>query len=168
MMMIQSKQRTIIPTKDAENSDQEEDENSEQDTGDSEALTQDSRVEEEHSGAEEEYSEEEDEDSVEEEEDSDEEEAKLPTVPMEDFHTMLDAMLASYEKTQGKPIKLRLPYKGKVWEMELIPFVIMFVKGDTAEHDKHCGSYGVRTGGVQQLCWYCCTKTDNSIEFVPL
>ena len=119
-----------------------------------EALTQDS-------GAEEEDSEEEDEDSVEEEEDSDEEEAKLPTVPMEDFHTMLDAMLASYEKTQGKPIKWRLPYKGKVREMELIPFV-MFVKGDTAEHDKHCGSYGVRTGGVQQLCRYCCTKTEDT------
>lgn len=107
-------------------------------------------------------SEEGDEDSEEEQEEKDAEKT-LPWVSLDDFHAMLDAMLATYRGTQGKRIKWRLPYKGKVQEMELIPFV-MFVKGDTVEHDKHCGRYGVRTGAVQQLCRYCCTKNADTDE----
>ena len=109
------------------------------------------------------------EDSDDLDDDSDEEEVEyvevddLPPKPMQDFHCMLDAMLESYREVQGKPIKWRLPYKGKVREMEMIPFVL-FVKGNTVEHDKHCGKYGLRNAGVTQLCRYCCTKTENTDE----
>jgi len=37
----------------------------------------------------------------------------------------------------------------------------MFIKGDSVEHDKHCGSYTSRTQNVQQLCRHCtCPNND--------
>ena len=49
----------------------------------------------------------------------------------------------------------KLSYKGNVYPIEFVPF-IMFVKGDTQEHDKHCGKYTSRGKNVQSLCCYCC------------
>jgi len=98
-----------------------------------------------------EESEEEDEDGVEE-----------PLIPCaaQDLHAMLDALLASYRKHQ-KGITWNLRYGGKNQVVEFIPFV-MFVKGDTQEHDKHCGSYTSRTQHVAQLCRYCCCPTNQT------
>jgi hypothetical protein len=61
----------------------------------------------------------------------------------------------------GFPWDLR--FKGELHSVQFIPFV-PFIKGDTVEHDKHCGHYGSRTKGIKQLCRYCyCpnNETDN-------
>ena len=76
----------------------------------------------------------------------------------QDLHAMLDAMLESFRKLQDSAgIDWKLRHKGKTYAVRFIPFV-MFVKGDSQEHDKHCGSYTSRTEKIQQLCRYCCCK----------
>jgi hypothetical protein len=49
----------------------------------------------------------------------------------------------------------------KIWEMHMIPFV-MFIKGDTVEHDKHSSKYSSCRKGVKCLCRYCVLPTTQS------
>jgi len=78
-----------------------------------------------------------------------------PNQSMQDFHKILHVIMHSYRKLQDSlGIEWDLVYKGKLYELQFIPFCV-FVKGDTVEHDKHCGKYGSRTKGVKQLCRYC-------------
>lgn len=84
---------------------------------------------------------------------------KIKSCSGQDLHAMLTAMLASYAKYECG-IRWDLRYKGKTYEVVFIPFV-MFVKGDSVEHDKHCGKYNARGEGVKQLCRYCqCPNED--------
>ena len=89
---------------------------------------------------------------------------ELPNTNAQDFHCILHTILASYKEIQDSGgIDWDLHYKGRMWLLCLIPFII-FIKGDGVEHDKHCGKYGSRTEGVKQLCRYCCcpnAETDN-------
>ena len=87
-------------------------------------------------------------------------EAKIITCSGQDLHTMLDNMLATYREYE-RGITWDLRYKGKTHHVEFIPF-LMFIKGDTQEHDKHCGHYTSRTKGVAQLCRYCCCPNDQT------
>ncbi len=51
---------------------------------------------------------------------------------------MLQVILASYKEVQDEGgFEWDLSYLKKTWETHMIPFVI-FIKGDTVEHDKHC------------------------------
>ena len=76
-------------------------------------------------------------------------------VSAQDFHCQLKALLGSYKKVQDQGgFKWSLRYKGKIHDVTFIPFV-PFIKGDTEEHDKHCGHYLSRTQKVSQLCRYC-------------
>ena len=76
-------------------------------------------------------------------------------VSAQDFHCQLKALLGSYKKVQDQGgFKWSLRYKGKIHDVTFIPFV-PFIKGDTEEHDKHCGHYLSRTKKVSQLCRYC-------------
>ena len=80
----------------------------------------------------------------------------IPVVAAQDLHTMMEIFLAPYRKLQdagGFPWELHL--RGKVHKCHLIPFV-MFIKGDTQEHDKHCGKFTSRTKKIKNLCRYCC------------
>ena len=95
-----------------------------------------------------------------EEHEEDMEEEPLIACAAQDLHAMLDALLESYRKYQ-KGITWNLRYGGKHQLVEFIPFV-MFIKGDTQEHDKHCGSYTSRTQHVAQLCRYCCCPTNET------
>jgi hypothetical protein len=80
----------------------------------------------------------------------------------QDFHTMLQHLLASYVDVQEKGFMWDLRYRGKTYkDIEFVPFVI-FVKADTDEADVLCGSYKSRTAGVAQLCRYCTCPTRES------
>lgn len=102
-----------------------------------------------------------DEEEEEEEEVNEEDlEPKIPACSAQDTHTMLETMLASYRELEhGFDWDLR--YKGKTYQVTFVPFV-MFIKGDTKEHDMHCGKYQVRTGNVANLCRYCCCPTNET------
>ena len=87
---------------------------------------------------------------------------EIPKTNAQDFHCILHTILASYKEIQDSGgIDWDLLYKGKMWLLCLIPFII-FVKGDGVEHDKHCGKYGSRTEGVKQLCRYCCCPNEET------
>jgi hypothetical protein len=101
-------------------------------------------------------------------EDSDDEaddmDPKLPDCNAQDLHVMLEAMLESYQELQASGgFDWDFPYRGTVYKLRFIPFVL-FIKGDTVEHDKHCGSYGSQTKGVKQLCRYCCCPNEHTDE----
>lgn len=89
-------------------------------------------------------------------------EPKLPQIHAQDFHKILQVMLSSYKKLQDEGgFEWDMIYEGEIFEFLFLPFVI-YIKGDTVEHDKHCASYNSRTKGVAQLCRYCCCPTDKS------
>ena len=80
----------------------------------------------------------------------------------QDLHCQLGTMLEGYEEVQDKGgLPWDQPYKGTVHKFQYIPFILI-CKGDTVEHDKHCGSYNSRTKGVKQLCRYCCCPTSET------
>jgi len=100
----------------------------------------------------------EDEDPV--EDDEDDVGPQIESCAGQDLHAMLAKFLESYKDLEQSGFDWTLRYKGKTYEIHFIPFV-MFIKGDSVEHDKHCGSYTSRTQNVQQLCRYCtCPNLD--------
>ena len=73
----------------------------------------------------------------------------------QDFHAMLDMILASYVEIQETGFIWDLFYNGKLYkDIEFIPFV-PFIKCDTDEADVLAGSYKSRGKHVAQLCRYC-------------
>jgi hypothetical protein len=90
--------------------------------------------------------------------------------PSRDLHAMLDKILESYRKLQQNGIAWDLSFKGKIWEVVFIPYVL-FVKCDTKEGDLLCGSYTSYTQHVKNLCRYCrCPNedTDNPQAYYEL
>ena len=84
-----------------------------------------------------------------------EEDNPIPVCGAQDMHSMMEAMLKSYKVLQDAGgFDWDLPWKGKVLPVRFVPYVC-FVKGDTVEHDKHCGSFVSRTKNIKQLCRYC-------------
>jgi hypothetical protein len=84
---------------------------------------------------------------------------KSPRVNAQDFHTMLQTLMASYktiEKEGGLEWDLR--FHGQTFQLLLIPFIV-FVKADSVEADKLCGAYGSKSENLKCLCRYCCVPT---------
>jgi hypothetical protein len=76
-------------------------------------------------------------------------------VKAQDMHTMISHILERFRKLQeGGGFWWNFRYNGETLPVRFIPYV-MFMKGDTVEHDKHCGQYTSRTEGVSMLCRYC-------------
>ena len=74
-------------------------------------------------------------------------ETKVPETKAQDLHSTLHCVLESYVETQDSGgLPLDTFYKGKLHKLQFTPYCHC-TKGDTVEHDKHCGSYGARTGG---------------------
>ena len=89
-----------------------------------------------------------------------------PDSSEQDFHKMLQVILHSYQKIQDEGIPWDLFYRGELYRLQLVMFV-MFVKGDTVEHDRHCGKYLSRGKGVSQLCRYCiCPNKDTDEAYI--
>jgi len=88
----------------------------------------------------------------------------------QDLHKQLSVILKSYkEVADAGGFYWKLRYKGESHDVHFIPFVI-FVKGDSQEHDKHCGQYTVKTSTIAQLCRYCtcpCDETDEAYANYP-
>ena len=83
-------------------------------------------------------------------------------VKAQDMHAMLDKILESFVEIQDRGFKWDLFYNGTVYkDVEFIPYV-PFIKCDTDEADKLCGSYRSRGKNVSQLCRYCQCPTHES------
>lgn len=89
-------------------------------------------------------------------------EPKIKSCSGQDLHAMMDKMLESYREVEHG-IEWDLRYHGKTHQITFKPFVL-FIKGDSQEHDKHCGSYTTRTGVIAQLCRYCCCPNEFTDE----
>ena len=81
-------------------------------------------------------------------------------VKAQDLHSMLAIVLESYIELQKEGFIWDLVYKNKVYSN--IHFVLFtpFLKLDTEEAEKLCGSYTVRNNKVSQLCRYCECPTE--------
>ena len=91
-------------------------------------------------------------------------ETEVPETKAQDLHSMLHCMLESYVEMQDSGgLTFDMFHKGKLHKLQFIPYCHC-IKGDTVEHDKHCGSYNSRTSGVKQLCRACCCPTDQTDE----
>jgi hypothetical protein len=85
-----------------------------------------------------------------------------PRVHAQDFHSMLQVILQSYKRIEEEGgIEWDLRYHGRTFPVVLIPFII-FLKVDSVEADKVCGTHGSKTSGVQSICRYCCIPTDET------
>ena len=81
---------------------------------------------------------------------------------MQNLHRGLDAALKSFRDVckEGGLDWNYLPYAGKLWKVRM-KFAIAYVVGDTEQHDKLCGKYGVRTSTVKEICRHCNCPTDS-------
>ena len=74
---------------------------------------------------------------------------------VQDYHSMLEVVLGDLRKLQERGgFEWDLLYRGK-HNRVVFKVPIMFVIGDTEGHDRLCGHYLCRTGGVKQLCRTC-------------
>jgi hypothetical protein len=95
-------------------------------------------------------------------EEIEEEDLAVSTCKAQDLHTMLGVILKEY---------VQLQQTGFIWDLhdgkqlhkgvEFVPFV-PFIKCDSDEGDKLCGSYTNRNKNVAQLCRYCTCPTNDS------
>ena len=80
----------------------------------------------------------------------------------QDLHVMIKAIMETYRELQEEGMVWDYKYRGKIYKNLELVFFVAFVKCDTDEADKLCGSYTCRTGNVAQLCRYCECPTDKS------
>ena len=73
---------------------------------------------------------------------------------------MLDALMSSYREVEKDGFMWNLRYRCKHYLVKFVPF-ILFVKGDTQEHNKHCGKYTSHGKKIQNLGRYCCVPNDD-------
>lgn len=87
-------------------------------------------------------------------------EPQVPEIKAQDLHKMLQMIFASYKEMQDRDgFDWDLPYRGMIFLLQFVPFII-FIKGDTQEHDKLCGKYiAYGCAGQKCHCRYCCVPT---------
>jgi hypothetical protein len=86
----------------------------------------------------------------------------VPETALQDFHVILQVILSSLKKIiDPGGFEWDHCHNGETVRLFYVPF-IMFIKGDTVEHDKLCGHYGTKTGNVKQLCRYCVCPNQNT------
>ena len=90
------------------------------------------------------------------------EEYELHTNKAQDYHRILAKILHSYHVLQEHGMVWDYKYQGKLYKNLELVFFIAFVKCDTDEADKLCGSYRSRGRNVSQLCRYCTVPTMQS------
>lgn len=84
----------------------------------------------------------------------------IPETDAQDLHVILQVIMDGMKqifRTGG--FEWDFFHRGSVKRVQLIPF-LLFIKGDTVEHDKFTGRYGARNKGVKSLCRYCTCPTD--------
>jgi len=84
----------------------------------------------------------------------------------QDLHSMLDVILASLVGLFKNGLTWDLVYNSKVYQDLELVFFVPFIRCDTDEADKLCGSYTSRGKNVSQLCRYCmCPTMESDNEF---
>ena len=93
----------------------------------------------------------------------DDDSSDATAVLAQDFHTQLDVILehSRFRTIQQSGFHWKLNHNGSIKPMDVMLFV-PHIKGDTDEHDRHCGSYTNRSGNVCQLCRYCMCPTHDT------
>lgn len=88
----------------------------------------------------------------------------VPDTEAQNLHVILKVIMSGMKQIMDDGgFEWDLYYKGEVKQLHFLPF-IMFIKGDTVEHDKHTGHYGARNKGVKNLCRYCVCPTEETDE----
>lgn len=94
----------------------------------------------------------------------------IPEEEAQNLHVILKVIMAGMKEIfQQGGFEWDYYDNGTVRRLQFIPFML-FVKGDTVEHDKHTGHYGARNRGIQCLCRYCdcpAAETDNPYADYP-
>ena len=74
---------------------------------------------------------------------------------VQDYHAMLEVVLSDLRNLQKRGgFKWDLLHRGETMRV-IFKIPIMFIVGDTEGHDRLCGHFLCRTGGVKQLCRTC-------------
>ena len=76
-------------------------------------------------------------------------------VKAQDMHTILATILEGFVEIQKAGLRWDLQIGGRVFRDVEFKFFVPFIKADTEEADKLCGSFLARTRNVAQLCRYC-------------
>ena len=88
----------------------------------------------------------------------------VPDTEAQNLHVILKVIMSGMKQIMDQGgFEWDLFYKGEVKQLHFLPF-ILFIKGDTVEHDKHTGHYGARNKGVKNLCRYCVCPTEETDE----
>ena len=91
----------------------------------------------------------------------------IPAESAQDMHVILRVIMHGWKQIirQGG-FEWDLRHQNSLRLIHFVPF-LMFIKGDTVEHGKHCGHYGSRNRGVQSLCRYCvCPANEMDMPYV--
>ncbi len=80
----------------------------------------------------------------------------------QDLHRILAAILKTYREMEEEGMVWDYKFGGQLYKNVELKFFVAFVKCDTQEADKLCGSYTSHTKKVAQLCRNCCCPTDES------
>ena len=91
--------------------------------------------------------------------DDDEDDDGLTEVKAQDFHFMLQVILAPYVKLQRRGMLWNLMHDNTLTPNWKMVFYIPHCRVDGEEADALCGKYKVRTGNVKQLCRQCYVPT---------
>lgn len=85
----------------------------------------------------------------------------FPETDAQDLHVVLQAIMSGMKQIiDAGGFEWDYYDKTEIKRLCFVPF-LLFLKGDTVEHDKHCGHYGARNRGVACLCRYCvCPSAD--------
>ena len=84
----------------------------------------------------------------------------FPDTDAQDLHVVLQVIMSGMKEIIETGFEWDLFHNNEIHRLHFVPFML-FLKGDTVEHDKHCGHYGSRTRGVACLCRYCvCPMAD--------
>ena len=91
--------------------------------------------------------------------DDDEDDDGLTEVKAQDFHFMLQVILAPYVELQRRGMLWNLMHDNTLTPNWKMVFYIPHCRVDGEEADALCGKYKVRTGNVKQLCRQCYVPT---------
>lgn len=87
----------------------------------------------------------------------------FPETEAQDLHVVLQVIMSGMKKIMETGFEWDFYHNSEIQRLFFVPF-LLFLKGDTVEHDKHCGHYGARNRGVACLCRYCVCPTADTDE----
>ena len=88
----------------------------------------------------------------------------IPDTEAQNLHVILKVIMSGMKQIMDQGgFEWDQFHNSEVRKLHFVPF-ILFIKGDTVEHDKHTGHYGSRNKGIKNLCRYCVCPNDQTDE----